>query len=195
MNMESTKPAQTGETFEADAPPTIHELVSCWYWGEPSEDVAGLLTLCNIVAPDPVAQWLYVFGEAGDLRRGNGLDTLESWCWGMAAEAACTAARYRPERMANYRRRWARQAGQDGAALAMWGRGIRDDLPGVQKRAERYGCRPADYLQVRSYVEVEADRLIRGFRTDMDQALRGAFDSSFRARYYASTGRDIPAYA
>lgn len=194
--METTKPAQTGAaTFEADAPPTIHEMVSRWYWGEAGEDVAGLLALCNMVAPDPAAQWLYLFGEAGDLRRGRGLEAVESWCWGMAAEAACTAARHRPERMANYRRRWARQAGHDGAALAMWGRSIRDDLPGVQKRAERYGCRPADYLQVRSYVEVEADRLIRGFRTDMEQAVTGRFDSSFRARYFTTTGKDIPAYA
>jgi hypothetical protein len=186
---------EVGATFEAEAPPTIHELVSGWYWGETNEDVPGLLSLCNIVACDPAAQWLYLFGEARDLRRGRGLDTLESWCWGMAAEAASTAARYRPERMANYRRRWARQAGQDGAALAMWGKGIRDDLPGVQARSERYGCRPADYLQVRSYVEVEADRLIRGFRTDMEQAMTGRFDSSFRARYYTATGREIPAYA
>lgn len=182
-----------GATFEADAPPTVHELVSCWYWGEPIEDVAGFLSLCNIVASDPVAQWLYVFSEADDIRRGRGLETLESWCFGMAAEAAFTASRFRPERAANYRRRWARQAGRDGAALAMWGKSIRDDLPGAQKRADRYGCRPADYLEVRSYVEVEADRLIREFKTDMEQALHGRFDASFRARYYAATGREIEA--
>lgn len=193
MNVE-TKAAQTA-VWEAESRPTIHELVSGWYWGEFSEDVPFLLSLCNIVAPDPVAQWLYLFGEVGDLRRGRGLDALQSWCWGMAAEAASTGIRHRGERVANYRRRWARQAGQDGAALAMWGKGIRDDLPGVQKRADAYGCRPADYLAVRSYVEVEADALLRGFRTDIEQAMVGKFDGSFRARYYTATGREIPAYA
>lgn len=195
MNME-TKPAQTG-VFEAGSRPTVHELVSAWWWGVWSEDIPGLLGLCDIVAHDPVAQWLYQFGCAGPdgLRRGRGLDALESWCHGAAAESASSASRYRPERMANYRRRWARQAGCDGAALAMWGKEVRDVLPGVNKRAERYGCRPADYLAVRSYVEIEADSLIRSFRTDMEQAHTGRFDSSFRSRYLSKTGREIPAYA
>lgn len=191
-----TKPAQTGDTWEADSKPTVNELVSAWCWGVWSEDIAGWIGLCNIVAPDPAAQWLYQFSCAGPdgLRRGRGLALLESWCWGMAAEAASTGRRHRHERMAAYRRRWGRQAGQDGAALAMWGREVRDVLPGVGKRCEQYGCRPADYLAIRSYVEIEADTLLRGFRTDMEQAYSGRYDGSFRARYLLATGREMPAY-
>ena len=180
-------------TWEADSRPSVHELVSAWWWGVPSDDIAGLISLCHIVARDPADQWLYQFHCAGPdgLRRGRGMDVLHSWTFGMAAEAASTGARYRPERMAAYRRRWARQAGIDGAALAMWGAEVRDLLPGVNKRSERYGCRPADYLQVRSYVEVEADSALRHFKTDMEQALSGNFDASFRARYLAATGREL----
>lgn len=179
--------------WEADSRPSIHELVSAWWWGVNSEDVAGLIALCNLVAGDPVDQWLYQFHCAGPdgLKRGSGLDRLESWCYGMAAEAASTGARYRPERLAAYKRRWARQAGIDGAALAMWGAEVRDILPGVNKRSERYGCRPADYLAVRSYVEVEADASLRSFKTDMEQALTGNYDTSFRARYLTATGREL----
>lgn len=191
-----TKAAQTAAVFEGDKPPSIHELVSTWWWGVWSEDVPGLLLLCDIVAHDPAAQWLYQFHCAGPegLRRGRGLAALESWCYGIAAEAASTAARFRPERLANYQRRWARQAGCDGAALAMWGADVRDLIPGVNKRAEQYGCRPADYLAVRSYAEIEADANIRSFKTDMEQAHSGRFDSSFRARYSIATGREMPAY-
>lgn len=193
MNRETK--AAGGQTFEASAPPSIHEQVSAWWWGVPGDDYAWMLGVCSIIAPDPAAQWLYQFKVAGPdgLRRGRGLDTLQSWCWGMAAEAAHSSARYRSERIANYRRRWARQAGQDGAALAMWGREVRDCLPGVQRRADRYGCRPADYLAVRSYVEVEADKLLRGFGTDMEQLDAGRFDASFRARYLLATGREVRA--
>jgi hypothetical protein len=197
MTAETLTP-QAVAIYEADSRPSIHELVSVWQEGVFSEDIPGLLNLCSIVAEDPASQWLYQFHCAGPdgLRRGRGLDTLVSWCHGIAAEAASTAARYRPERMANYRRRWARQAGCDGAALAMWGREVRDVLPGVNKRSEQYGCRPADYLQVRSYAEVEADTLLRSFRTDMEQAATERFDASFRARYLLATGREIPrAYA
>lgn len=189
---------QAALIYEANSRPTIHELVAAWIEGVWSEDIPGLINLCDIVAHDPVGQWLYQFHCAGPdgLRRGRGLDSLVSWCHGIAAEAASTAARYRPERMANYRRRWARQAGCDGAALAMWGKEVRDVLPGVNKRSEQYGCRPADYLQVRSYAEVEADALLRSFKTDMEQAFTERFDSSFRARYVTNTGHEIPrAYA
>jgi hypothetical protein len=195
MNVE-TKVAQAAAIFEADSRPSVHELVSTWLGGVWNEEIPGFLGLCDMVAPDPVSQWLYQFHCSGPdgLRRGVGLNTLTSWCHGIAAEAASTAARYRPERMANYRRRWARQAGCDGAALAIWGADIRDDLPGVNKRSEKYGCRPADYLEVRSYAEVEADKLLRSFKTDMEQAFTGRFDSSFRARYELATGRPVPAY-
>jgi hypothetical protein len=73
----------------------------------------------------------------------------------------------------------------------MWGAEVRDLIPGVNKRSEQYGCRPADYLAVRSYVEIEADAALRSFKTDMEQALTGHFDTSFRARYFEATGREL----
>lgn len=191
------KAAQTVEIFEAHSPPSIHELVSAWLAGMDSPEIAYIIGACNMVAPDPVAQWLYQYqcGGPDSLVRGRGLDTLTSWCHGTAAECAASSRRYRPERDLNYRRRWARQAGCDGAAMAMWGGEIRDDLPGVNKRAEQYGCRPADYLKVRNYVEVEADKLIRGFRTDIEQVFSEKPDRSLRTRFLDVTGRDYPVYA
>lgn len=187
--------AALGPTHKPDDPPTVHEITSRWLEGEWNEDAPGWLQLCRIVAPDPVAEWLYVFHLVGPsgLYRGKGLSTLQDWCAGIAAEGAFTGRRWRRERMAAYRRRWARQAGRDGAALAMWGAEVRDVLPGVNKRAQQYGVRIEDYLTIRDYAEHEAFDLLADFKADMVQAHSGKFDGYFRKRYALAMGREMPA--
>jgi hypothetical protein len=174
--------------------PTVHEIVACWAAGEACEDVPGWLQLCRMVSPDPTAEWLYIFSVVGPhgIWRGRMLLNLQDWCAGMAAEAAFTGRRFRKERLTGYQRRWGRQAGRDGAALAMWGQDVREILPGVNKRAEQYGCKESTYRMIRDYVELEAANLISDFRADMEQAAAGRFDGWFRARYAEKFGREMP---
>lgn len=178
----------------SDDIPTVHEVVACWATGEHCEEVPGWLQLCRLVAPDPAAEWLYLFGVVGPhgLWRGRMLQNLQDWCAGMAAEAAFTGRRFRRERVSGYQRRWGRQAGRDGAALAMWGQEVRDILPGIKKRAEQYGCKEETYRSIRDYVELEASNLISDFRADMVQAASGRFDGYFRARYEEKFGHPMP---
>ena len=186
--------AQLAGLYEADEKPTLEERVSLWWHGRQDDEVPGWLGLCRMIAPDPAAAALYLFHCAGPngMRRGHDLATLQSWAYGIAAEAACTGRRARRERMAGYASRWGRQAGVDGCALAMWGKEIRDILPGIHARAEQYGCRSADYLTVRTYAEVEALDLWRNFRADMAQAAKESPDASFRYRWELKTGRAYP---
>ena len=74
----------------------------------------------------------------------------------------------------------------------MWGADIRDVLPGVNKRAEQYGCRSEAYMRVRDYVEAEAKDLIADFARDMEQASMERFDPHFRGRWEIATGRTFP---
>ena len=177
-----------------DERPTIDERVSLWWHGAQDDDVPGWLSLCRMIAPEKASAGLYLFRCAGPngMRRGHDLDAMLDWCHGIAAEAACTGRRARRERIANYASTWGRQAGRDGAALAMWGAEIRDVLPGIHARAAQYGCRSADYLTVRTYAEVEASELLFDFSTDVRQVANGNPDSALRSRFEAITGRAYP---
>jgi hypothetical protein len=173
-------------------PKTVHERVAAFWWGEWDEDVPGWLNLCDMVAADPVAKCLYQFAHAGDMAGEGAARVLEAWCAGMAAECAMSINSRKRPRIASYRVEWGRQAANDGAALAMWGASIRDMLPGINKRAAKYGCRSEAYQRVRDYVEVEASDLIFGFSRDMEQAHLERFDPHFRSRWERVTGRPFP---
>lgn len=198
--MLDTKAAQTVKelivslagTHERKEPPGVHERVAAFWWGQWDEDVPGWLNLCDIVSPDPVAKLLYQFSNAGDMAGDEAVQRVESWCYGMAAECAMAVNSRKRPRIASYRVEWGRQAAKDGAALAMWGGAIRDVLPGVNKRAERYGCRDEAYLRVRQYVELEARDLIDDFSRDMEQAYLERFDPWFRDRWERRMGLPFP---
>ena len=81
MNVE-TKAAQTAQLaglHEKGAPPSVHEKFAAFWWGEWNEDVPGWLNL-RLVAPDPVAKYLYQFSHAGDMAGPEAVKALESWC-------------------------------------------------------------------------------------------------------------------
>jgi hypothetical protein len=177
---------------ERHEPPTVHERVAAFWWGQWDEDVPGWLNLCDIVASDPVAKYLYQFSNAGDMAGDEAVKQLESWCHGMAAECAMSINSRKLPRIPSYRPEWGRQAAKDGAALAMWGADIRDVLPGVNKRAERYGCRSEAYIRVRDYVEAVANELISDFSRDMEQAHFERFDPWFRERWERKMGKAFP---
>jgi hypothetical protein len=181
-------------THERPEPTSVHERVAQFWWGQWDEDVPGWLNLCDIVAADPVAKFLYQFAQAGDMGGDEAIAQLESWCHGMAAECAMSINSRKRPRIPSYRADWGRQAAKDGAALAMWGDDIRDLLPGVNKRAERFGCRDEAYLRVRGYVEDEAKTLIEHFSRDMEMAAMERFDPDFRGRWALKMGRPFPRY-
>ena len=181
-----------GTHERGELPPSVHERVAAWFWGACDEEIVGYIGLCDMVAADPVAKHLYLFHCAEDMSGEQAVKDLEAWCAGMAAECAVAINSRKRLRIPSYKPEWGRQAGNDGAALAMWGDRIRDLLPGVNKRAERYGCRDEAYLRVREHVQIEADDLIGRFKRDMEQAECGRFDPDFRARWEAKTGRPFP---
>lgn len=193
MNAEN-KAAQTVASlaglFERPERPTAHERIAAHYWGAADEDAVWWFGMASLVSPEPVARHLYLFQCAEDMSGDNACAELTAWCAGMAAECAMSVNSRRRPRIASYRPEWGRQAGKDGAALAMWGEGIRDVLPGVNKRADRFGCRDEAYLRVRDYVQAEAAELIFRFARDVEMAESERFDPDFRERWERATGRE-----
>lgn len=177
--------------------PDYDARAGAWWWGQTDEEFAYAVGSANTVSPDPVAKHLYLFSRAGDLAGDVAIAELLAWCHGTAAEAAATAGgpRGRPQVVIDRQSRWWRQAGQDGAALAMWGDAswmgdvFRDALPGINKRCAKYRCGAQAYGRVREYVEREAKHLIDGFKRDVEMVLVGRYDPGFRHRWESHTGR------
>lgn len=186
--IESLKELRTSD------PPLVDERVGAYWWGEWDEEIAFALAMCATVSEEPVAKHLYLFSCAGDMAGREAVQQVVWWCAGSAAECAMTVNSRRRLRIPSYKAEWGRQAGNDGAALAMWGESIRDVLPGVNKRAQKYGCRDEAYLRVRDYVQAEASELIFRFKRDMEMAVTGRFDPDFRSRWEICTGRKWPRF-
>lgn len=181
----------------SDDGPDFDARAGAWWWGQTDEEFAYAIGSADLVSPEPVAKHLYLFSRAGDMAGTEAISTLVEWCHGMAAETACTIGgpRRRPQVLVDRASRWWRQAGQDGAALAMWGDAgwmgdsFRDAIPGINKRCAKYRCGAQAYTRVREYVEREAKNLIDGYKRDLESVLIGRYDPSFRARWEARTGR------
>lgn len=184
----ASKPRMVALPFTAEDD-IIRKRIACWWWGRHDEEAAFAIGMADLVAHDPVAKHLYLFHCAGDMAGPEAVKNLAAWCAGMAAECGMAVNRRKRQKVASYEPRWGRQAGRDGACLAMWGNDIRDLLPGVNKRAARYGCSSDAYLVVRDYVQVEACDLIDGFARDVECAMTGKFDPDFRGRWEQATGR------
>lgn len=186
-----------------DDGPQLDARAGGWWWGRVDEEFAYAVGSADLVAPDPVAKHLYLFSRAGDMAGDEAIKTLLAWCHGTAAEAACTTGgpRRRPQVLIDPASRWWRQAGQDGAALAMWGEtspcgeAFREAIPGINKRCAKYRCGSQAYGRVREYVEREAKDLIDGFKRDIEMVLLGRYDPSFRQRWEAKTGRSFASVA
>lgn len=182
---------------KGDDGPDFDARAGAWWWGHTDEEFAYAVGSADFLASDPVAKHLYLFSRAGDIAGDEAIADLTAWCHGTAAESACTAGsgpRKRPQVLIDRSSRWWRQAGQDGAALAMWGDAgymgdaFRDSIPGINKRCAKYRCGPQAYGRVREYVEREAKRLIDNFKRDVESVLTGNYDPSFRHRWESRSG-------
>lgn len=182
---------------KGDDGPDFDARAGAWWWGQTDEEFAYAIGSADRVSADPVAKHLYLFSRAGDLAGESAVAAVTNWCHGTAAESACTTGsgpRRRPQVLIDRASRWWRQAGQDGAALAMWGEAswlgdeFRAAIPGINKRCEKYRCGSQAYGRVREYVEREAKHLIDEFKRDLEMVLVGRYDPSFRARWEISTG-------
>lgn len=179
-----------------DEPPSADERVERHWWGEWDEEVAWALGMADLVSDEPVAKYLYEWHCAGDMAGVTSITMLQAWCATTAAEFARTkVGRNKQPQIRSFRLDWGRQAAHDGAALAMWDNpraSIRDDLPGINVRAAKYGCSDEAYMRVREHVRQEAQELIFRFRRDVEMALAGKFDPDFRCRWERATGKLWP---
>jgi len=180
-------------TYTPDEAPSVDERVSLHFWGQWDEEIAFAFGMADLVSDEPCAKHLYEWSCAGDMVGPQAFVTaVQSWGANAAAQFAMGHNSRKRPNVPSFRLDWGRQAANDGCALAMWGEGIRDLLPGVNKRASKYGCRDEAYLRVRDHVEQEARELIFRFRRDMEMAVSGKFDPDFRARWERKTGKLWP---
>lgn len=168
--------------------PDVDQRTAAYWWGRPDESVAWGLSLCLRVAPDPIAQTLYLASVAEDVRHNR---EIKEWAYTAAAELAVQprpgSKRNQPA-VAAYDVGWARQAARDGVAIAMWPH-LKPDIPGVTRRSERFGCRQDAYRYIRDGISDQARELIAWFRDDMDSCLKGHYRRDFIERWEAATGK------
>lgn len=158
-----------------------------FWWGAQDEEVAWALAICNTVAPEPIAQRLYLAHVAEDHRHTR---DLKDWAYRVAVEYAGAkgSGQRRRSQVEGYRTEWGHQAARDGLAIALWPH-LRDEVPGIGKRCEAFRCGKQGYQRVREEVMARACDLISAFRLDMQETLDGRFSRDFMGRWEMVTGR------
>jgi hypothetical protein len=167
--------------------PDADQRTAAYWWGTSDDEVAWWLALCARVNPAP-AQELYIAHVSEDVRYAN---RLKEWAYKAAVEYAGSkgGAQRRRSLVQSYRADWGHQAARDGLALALWP-SLRDDVPGIVKRAEQFGCGKQCFQRVRDEVSRIAADLIVGFHVDMEQCRTGRFSRDFTSRWELATGRE-----
>lgn len=177
--------------YEQREEPDADQRTAAYWWGASDGSVAWWLSMCLMIAPDPVAQALYLASVAEDVRHNR---QIKSWAYEVAAEIAMQP---RPGSKRNqpavvlYDVGWARQAARDGVSLAMWPH-LADDVPGINRRTEQFGCRNEAYQYVRDGVRDRARELISWFRDDMESCRTGRYRRDFIERWEDATRRPWP---
>jgi hypothetical protein len=193
MSAEVTKIIkELAATYVKDESPCVDERVARHWWGEWDEEVSFALGMADLVSDEPAAKHLYEWRCAGDMSGELAVQRVSDWAKAEAARFASKRNSRKRPTIQSYRPDWGRQAGHDGVCLAMWGEGIRDMLPGVNKRSERFGCTNDAYQRVRDHVQHEAHELIFQFKRDLEMAVTGKFDPDFRCRWERKTGKQWP---
>lgn len=176
--------------YEDASQPDVDQRVAAWWWGAPDDEVAWALSLCRMVAPEPVAHLLYLAHVSQDIRPARA--TKE---WGYRVAVGFVGARGSGQRrrslVESYRPEWGHQAARDGLALAMWPH-LRAQVPGIGKRCARFRCGKQAYQRVRDEVQRLACDAIADFRADLQDVLDGQFSLDFRGRWERATGHAWP---
>ena len=139
-------------TYVKDEAPEIEERVAAHWWGEWDEEIAWALGMADLVSDEPCAKHLYEWRCAGDMSGTVSIQRVSDWAKGEAAAFALRPNSRKRPTIQSYRPDWGRQAAHDGVCLAMWSEGIRDLMPGVNKRAAKYGCTNDAYQRVRDQI-------------------------------------------
>lgn len=165
--------------------PDADQRAAAYWWGAQDDETAWALALCARINPDP-AQALYISHVAEDVRYAV---RLKQWAYRTAVDYAGSVGSGQRKRsqVAAYRPEWGHQAARDGLSIALWPH-LRDDVPGIGKRAEQFRCGKQCYQRVRDEVTRQAADLIVGFRMDMEQCRTGTYSRDFRARWELATG-------
>jgi hypothetical protein len=176
--------------YERPDEPSAAQRTAAFWWGAQDEEVAWWLSLCKMVN-SPEAQSLYIASVAEDMRHARG---LKEWAYRVAVEYAGSRGSGQRRRtiVESYRLDWGHQAARDGLAMALWPH-LADEVPGIGKRCDQYGCGKQAYQRVRDEVSRQAGDLITGFDMDMEQCRRTRFSRDFIERWELAAGREWPA--
>lgn len=177
--------------YERSGEPDAAERAAAYWWGAQDEDVGWWLALCKMVN-GALAQSLYIAHIAEDVRHARG---LKDWAYRTAVEYAGGRGSGQRRRglVEAYRADWGRQAARDGLAAALWPH-LREDIPGIGKRCEAFGCGKQAYQRVRDEVMRSACDLIAGFAMDMEQCRTNRFSRDFIGRWEIAAGRQWPSH-
>lgn len=182
--------ARVSGLYERPDEPSAAQRTAAFWWGAQDEEVAWWLSLCKMVN-SPEAQSLYIASVAEDMRHARG---LKEWAYRVAVEYAGSRGSGQRRRtiVESYRIDWGHQAARDGLAMALWPH-LADEVPGIGKRCDQYGCGKQAYQRVRDEVSRQAGDLITGFDMDMEQCRRNRFSRDFIERWELAAGREWPA--
>lgn len=182
--------ARVSGLYERPDEPSAAQRTAAFWWGAQDEEVAWWLSLCKMVN-SPEAQSLYIASVAEDMRHARG---LKEWAYRVAVEYAGSRGSEQRRRtiVESYRLDWGHQAARDGLAMALWPH-LADEVPGIGKRCDQYGCGKQAYQRVRDEVSRQAGDLITGFNMDMEQCRRNRFSRDFIERWELAAGREWPA--
>lgn len=179
--------AQLAGLYAKQERPDADQRTAGYWWGAQDEEIGWALALCKAVSDEPIAQRLYIAHVAEDVRHAR---ELKDWAYRVAVDYAGSrgSGQRRRSQVEGYRTDWGHQAARDGLAIALWPH-IRDEVPGIGKRCERFACGKQGYQRVRDEVQRVAGDLITGFKLDMGEVLDGRFSHDFRSRWEAATGK------
>lgn len=167
--------------------PDADQRTAAFWFGTQDEEIAWALALAHTVSPDPIARHLYVAHAAQDVRHNR---AIKEWGYRVAVEFAGAKGSGQRKRsmVESYRTDWGHQAARDGLSMALWPE-LRDEVPGLGKRAEQFRCGKQAYQRVRDEVQRQACDLIAGFKLDVTEALAERFSRDFIGRWEMATGR------
>lgn len=178
-------------THEAYEPPDIDQRVAAYWWGKPDESVAWWLSLCRLVAREPISQSLYLAKVAEDMSQSR---AIKDWAYTKAAEFVGSkgTGKRRRSLVERYRLDWGHQAARDGVAFVLWG--DITDIPGPSGRAEHFHCRRQAYIRVRDELEACTRSNVDDFRADLMMCMAGRYSRDFVDRWEVATGGMWPYY-